>query len=275
MKLNSFCHLQGEKFLKQSPLSKPFSPGADLKELSLSYTPTSLKPTHAPLALESIMLRHLDDGTTLLPNLLNSEHLTCIVLHIQIISISDAVSLHQWLRESPVYPSLRHFSLAVNTGQWFTADTFMSTKLLPFLSKHTLLTYLDIDMCVDSHLERFAAILRQMKLLEFFGFATSTGGDRGHPSHENFFGYLHPLLSALPSRLGGLEIGTWYWLTPRTEVREPHTTRETTQTNGRGLLPIEPSNLLSRPCSTVSIPELLPCSTTLDQQPNISHEIPT
>ena len=275
MKLNTFCHLQGERFLNQSPIIRPFSPGADLKALSLSYTPTWLKPTHAPLALESIMLRHLDDGTTLLPNLLNSEHLTCIVLHIQTISSSGAVSLNQWLGESPVYPSLRHFSLAVKTEQWFVSDTFMSTNLLPFLSKHTLLTYLDIDMYVDHHLERFAAILRRMTLLEFFGFAARADGDQGHPSHENFFGYLRPLLSALPSRLGGLEIGTWYWLTPRAEVRKPCATRETTQTNGRGLLPIEPSNLLSRRCSAISIPKLLPCSTNLDQRPHIRHEILT
>ncbi|SRR5258706_11058736 len=233
MKLNSFCHLQGEKFLKTSPLGEPFSPGADLKELSLSYNPTWLKLPHEPQALESIILRHLDDGTTLLPNLLNSRHLTCIILHIQ--AISGAVSLNQWLEESPVYPSLRTFCFAVKTEQWEMSDTFLSAKLLPFLSNHTFLTYLDIDIHVDGDLEGFATILRQMKLLEFFGFATRVGDTWMYLYDEGIFEYLSPLLSALPSRLGGLEIGTWYWSTPRKEVREPYATRETRWTNGRGL----------------------------------------
>jgi len=273
MKLDSFCLLQGEKIRKQSPLIKPLSPGPDLKDLSLSYIPTWLRLPHTPLALESIILRYLDDGTTLLPNLLNSKHLTSIALHLQ--TISSTVSLHQWLDESPVYPSLRSFSFAVKTEQLYVSDTFLSTKLLPFLSQHTLLTYLDIDIFVDDDLETLASILRQMKLLEFFGFATRVGGDWSPPNHDTLFGYLQPLLAALPTRLGGLEIGTWYWFfTHRREVREPCATRETTHTNGRGLLPIDPSSPLSRSCSAVSIPKLLLRSTNLGQQPNSSREIP-
>ena len=230
MKLNSFCHLQGERFLQTSPLGGPFSPGADLKELSLNYTPTWLKLPREPLALEVIILRHLDDGTTLLPNLLNSKHLTCIILHIQ--TISGAVSLNRWLEESPVYPSLRTFCFAVKTDQWDMSDTFLSTKLIPFFSNHTSLTYLDIDIHVDGDLEGFAAILRQMKQLEFFGFATRVSGLWRYKSNENLFEYLLPLLSALPPRLGGLEIGTWYWLSSQEEVRAPYAARETSRANG-------------------------------------------
>ena len=273
MKLNSFCHLQGEKFLQTYPLSKPFSPGADLKELSLSYTPTWLKLPHEPLALESIILRHLDNGTTLLPNILNSKHLTCIMLHIQ--TISGAVSLNEWFEESPVYPSLRTFCFAVKTTEWDMPDTFLSTKLFPFLSNHTSLTYLDIDMYIDGNLERFAAIIRQMKLLEFFGFATGVGGEWQYRNDENLFEYLRPLLSALPSRLGGLEIGTWYWLRLQEgeEVREPYATRETSRSNGRGLLPIAPPSLLSCSCPAVSVSKLLPCPTNPSRQPHACHEI--
>jgi hypothetical protein len=272
MKLHSFCHLQGEKVLKTYPFSEPSSPGPDLKELSLSYIPLWLRLSNAPLALESVILRHLENGKTLPPNLLNSKHLTCIALRIQ--TTSSAVSLNQWLEESPVYPSLRSFSFAVKTNKWYTSDTFLSTKLFPFLSRHTLLTYLDIDTLVDDHLEKFASILQQMKRLEFFGFATKVSDYWKPPNVDNLFGYLRPLLSALPSRLGGLEIGTYYWFTAL-EVREPCANKETTQTNDRGLLPIEPSSLLSRPCSAVSTPKLLPCSTSLDRFSNIGHEIPT
>lgn len=219
MKLDSFCHLQGEKFPKQFPLIKPFSPRTELKELSLSYTPTWVELPHDPLALESIILRHLDDGRRLLPTLLNSNHLTCIVLHIQTILVAG--SLNEWLDGSPVYPSLRSFGFAVKTEQWIISETFLSTKLLPFLSNHTLLTYLDVDIYVDGNLRRFAAILRRMKTLEFFGFATKVGGKWNHPKYDSLFEYLLPLLSALPSRLGGLEISTWYWLTSQAEVREP------------------------------------------------------
>ena len=271
MKLNSFCHLQGEKFLKTSPLSEPLSLGADLKELSLSYSPTWLKLPHEPLALESIILRHLDDGTIFLPNLLNSNHLTCIILHVQ--AISGAVSLNQWLENSPVYPSLRTFCFAVKTELWDVSDTFLSAKLLPFLSNHTFLTYLDIDIHLDGNLEGFAAIFRQMKLLEFFGFATSAGDEWTLSDDRNLFEYLSPLLSALPSRLSGLEIGTWYCLSLRREVREPYATRETSRTDDRCLSPIESSSLLSRPCSAVSIPKLLPCPTNHNQL--LSHGIRT
>jgi hypothetical protein len=270
MKLNSFCHLQGEKVVKQYPFSKPSSPGPDLKELSLSYIPMWFRFSNAPLALESIILRHLENGTTLPINLLNSKYLTCIALHIRI--TPGAVSLNQWLEESPVYPSLRSFSFGVKINSF---DTFLSTKLLPFLSRHTLLTYLDIGMYVDDDLERFASILRQMKQLEFFGFATEISNPQMLPNNEKLFGYLRPLLSSLPSRLGGLEIGSRFWFTPRGEVREPCVTRETTQTNGRVLLPIGPTSLLSRPCSAVSTAKLLPCSTNLDRSSNSSHEIST
>jgi len=275
MKLNSFCHLQGEKLPTQTPLVKPLSPGPDLKDLSLSYIPTWLSLPHAPLALESIILRHLDDSTTLLPSLLNSKHLTCIALHLQ--TVSSTVSLHQWLGESPVYPSLRSFSFAVRAAQSYVPDTPLPTKLLPFLSKHTLLTYLDIDIFVDDDLETFASILRQMKMLEFFGFATRVDRNWRNwslPKHDTLFGYLQTLFAALPSRLGGLKIGTRYWLSPQREVREPCATGETTHTNGRGLSPIDPSSPLSRSCSAVSIPKLLLCSTNLGQLPNSSRELP-
>lgn len=231
MKLDSFCHVQAEKAPKLISLINA-SPRADLKELSLSHTPAWIEPPHEPLDLERIILSHLDNETKLLPNILNSRHLTCIMLHVQ--NILNAESLTQWLEGSPVYPSLRTFSFAVKTEHWEIAETlFMSTKLLPFLSKHPSLTYLDINLYADGNFEAFAATLREMKMLEFFGFATKVGSDWDHPNHGNIFEYLFPLLSALPSRLGGLEIGTWYWLTSPEEVRKPWVTKESTWANGR------------------------------------------
>ena len=268
MNLESFCHLQGEKIPKLFSRIKPFSPHADLKELSLSHTPTWIELPDEPLNLESIILRHMDNETKLLPNILNSKHLTCIVLHIQ--TIISAESLNQWLEGSPVYPSLRTFSFSVKTEQWDISETlFMSTKLLPFLSKHSSLTYLDIDLYADTNFEMFAAILREMKVLEFFGFATRLGSEWDHPNHGDVFEYLLPLLSALPSRLGGLEIGTWYWLTSQAEVRRSWAIGKSTRTNRRGLLLTGSSSLLPSPCAAVSILELLSCSTNLDQQRTI------
>ena len=227
MKLDSFCHLQGEKIPKTFPLIKPFSPHTDLKELMLSYTPIWLELSQEPLALESIVLRHLDATMPTFPNLLNSKHLTCIVLHIQ--STFGAEPLNKWLEESPVYPSLRAFSFAVNAAHRNFSAAFMLTKLLPFLSSHTFLTYLDIDLYVDGSLGMFAAILQQMKALEFFGCtARLSGGGSDHANHKSIFEYLRPLLSALPPRLGGLEIGTWHWVESKVEVCGPCATKEST-----------------------------------------------
>jgi hypothetical protein len=78
---------------------------------------------------------------------------------------------------------------------------------------------LDIGLYVDGYLGRWGAILRQMKALEFFGFVTNAGGKWYEPNHESIFEYLRPILSALPPRLGGLEIGTWYWSWSLAEVR--------------------------------------------------------
>jgi hypothetical protein len=63
--------------------------------LSLSYTPAWLELQHEPIALESIILHHLDASMTLLPKLLNSNHLTCIVLHIQ--TMLSVEPLAKWL----------------------------------------------------------------------------------------------------------------------------------------------------------------------------------
>jgi len=224
MKLDSFCHLQGEKIPKIIPVIKSFSPCADLKELILNYAPTWIELPHKPYDLKSIILRNLDHQTTLLPNILNSKHLTCIVLHLQ--TMLNVESLTKWLEESPFYPSLRTFGFGVRTDQGHISETFISTNFLLFLSRHNFLTYLDVDLYIDSNFERFAAILREMKALEFFGFGTRVESEWDHPDHENIFEYLQPLLSALPSRLGALEIGTWYWLETLTEVRRLWATRE-------------------------------------------------
>jgi hypothetical protein len=71
---------------------------------------------------------------------------------------------------------------------WGISDTFISDKLLSFLSNHTFLTYLDINLYVDGYFERWGAIVRQMKALEFFGFSTKSGTNESN--HENIFEYL-------------------------------------------------------------------------------------
>ena len=206
------------------PLVKPSS---TLRALSLSCDPSFLELPHEPLVLESIILRHLGGGPTILLNLLNSKHLTCIVLHNQTIFGVELFS--QWLEGLPFYSSLRTFSFAMKTGH--ISGTFILPKLLLFLSNHSFITYLDIDIYVDDHFGQLGTILRQMTALELFGFTTSVSHRSHHPNHENIFEYLRPILSSLPSRLGGLEIGTWYWLKAPAEVREPCATRETTRTN--------------------------------------------
>jgi len=260
--------VQGEKLPTILPPIKPISPRADLKALSLIYTEARLEPPQEPLALKSVVFRQLDDVSTVLPTILNSKHLTCIVLRIN--TAQGAEPLDQWLEGSSVYPSLRTFDFGVKRD---FPDTFLSTKLLPFLSNHPSLTYLDIDLYVDGIFGTLAAILQQMKSLEFFGFATIV--KREYLEYESLFKYLYPLLSALPSRLGGLEIGAWCWLTDRPEVRRSCATKsETTGTNSRAAFRTGPSSLLWRARPAVSIPELLPRATNLVQQSRISQTVP-
>ena len=257
MKLESFCHVQREKLPTVLPPISPISPRADLKALSLIYTATRLEPPQEPLALKSVIFRQLNDVSTILPTILNSKHLACIVLRTN--TLQGAEPLEKWLEGSPFYPFLRTFDFGVRRH---FPDTLLSTKLLPFLSNHSSLTYLDIDLYVDGIFGTLAAILRQMKSLDFFGFATIVKQE--YLEYESLFKYLYPLLSALPSRLGGLEIDTRCMLMP--EVRGSCATKsETTRTNSRAAFRTGPSSLLWRARSAVSIPELLPRATNLGQ----------